>query len=62
MLAIDGAVVTRFREVERAVGDKTRVAVTVWRGRSEQTINVDTVELPGMDIDRIVQWLSLIHI
>jgi S1-C subfamily serine protease len=56
VLAIDGAVVTRFREVERAVGDKTRVAVTVWRGRSEQTINVDTVELPGMDIDRIVQW------
>jgi S1-C subfamily serine protease len=56
VLAIDGAVVTRFREVERAVGDKTRVAVTVWRGRSEQTIDVDTVELPGMDIDRIVQW------
>jgi S1-C subfamily serine protease len=56
VLAIDGAVVTQFREVERAVGDKKRVAVTVWRGRSEQTINVDTVELPGTDIDRIVQW------
>jgi S1-C subfamily serine protease len=56
VLAIDGAVVTRFREVELAVGDKKRVAVTVWRGRSEQTIDVDTVELPGMDIDRIVQW------
>jgi pro-apoptotic serine protease NMA111 len=56
VLAIDGAVVTRFREVERAVADKQRVAVTVWRGRSEQTINVDTVELPGADIDRIVQW------
>ena len=48
--------VTRFREVERAVGDKKQVAVTVWRGHSEQTINVDTVELPGADIDRIVQW------
>jgi pro-apoptotic serine protease NMA111 len=56
VLAIDGEVVTRFREVERAVGDKKRVAVTVWRGRSEQIINVDTVELPGADIDRIVQW------
>jgi pro-apoptotic serine protease NMA111 len=56
VLAIDGEVVTRFREVERAVGDKTRVAVTVWRGRGEQTINVDTVELPGADIERIVQW------
>src|SRR6202043_506591 len=56
VLAIDGAVVTRFREVERAVANKKRVAVTVWRGRGEQTINVDTVELPGADIDRIVQW------
>jgi pro-apoptotic serine protease NMA111 len=56
VLAIDGEVVTRFREVERAVGDKKRVDVTVWRGRSEQTITVDTVELPGTDIDRIVQW------
>lgn len=56
VLAIDGTVVTRFREVERAVGDKKRVAVTVWRGHGEQTINVDTVELPGADIDRIVQW------
>ncbi|HEY5101756.1 MAG TPA: PDZ domain-containing protein, partial [Steroidobacteraceae bacterium] len=56
VLAIDGETVTRFREVERAVGDKKRVAVTVWRGRAEQTIDVDTVELPGADIDRLVMW------
>ena len=56
VLAIDGAVVTRFREVERAVADKKHVAVTVWRGRSAQTFDVDTVELPGADIDRIVEW------
>jgi S1-C subfamily serine protease len=56
LLAIDGAVVTRFREVERAVGDKKQVAVTVWRGHGAQTLTVDTVELPGADIDRIVQW------
>ena len=56
VLAIDGELVTRFREVERAVGDKKHVAVTVWRGHSEQTINVDTVELPGTDVDRIVLW------
>ncbi|HSY07926.1 MAG TPA: trypsin-like peptidase domain-containing protein [Steroidobacteraceae bacterium] len=56
VLAIDGAVVTRFREVERAVADKQHVAVTVWRGRSAQTLDVDTVELPGADIDRIVEW------
>jgi S1-C subfamily serine protease len=56
VLAIDGELVTRFREVERAVGDKKHVAVTVWRGHGEQTINVDTVELPGADVDRIVLW------
>ena len=56
VLAIDGAVVTRFREVERAVADKERVHVTVWRGQGEQTLEVATVELPGTDIDRIVEW------
>jgi pro-apoptotic serine protease NMA111 len=56
VLAIDGEVVTRFRDVERAVGDKQHVAVTVWRGHAEQTINVDTVELPGTDVDRLVLW------
>ena len=56
VLAIDGQVVTRFREVERAVADKAHVQVTVWRGRAEQNIEVETVELPSTDIDRIVQW------
>jgi S1-C subfamily serine protease len=56
VLAIDAEIVTRFREVERAVGDKNRVAVTVWRGHAEQTINVDTVELPGADVERLVLW------
>src|SRR3954452_3905375 len=53
VLAIDGKVVTRFREVERAAADKGTVKVTVWRGSSEQTLDVDTVELPGADIDRL---------
>jgi S1-C subfamily serine protease len=56
VLAIDGNVVTRFREVERAVADKASVKVTVWRGQAEQTIDVDTVELPSTDVDRVVQW------
>ena len=56
VLAIDGNVVTRFREVERATADKPSVKVTVWRNGSEQTIDVATVELPGSDIDRLVQW------
>jgi S1-C subfamily serine protease len=56
ILAIDGQVVTRFREVERAVADKKHVQVTLWRGRAEQNIEVDTVELPSTDIDRLIQW------
>jgi pro-apoptotic serine protease NMA111 len=56
LLAIDGQVVTRFRDVERAVGDRGRVKVTVWRASSAQTIDVPTVELPGADIDRLIEW------
>jgi S1-C subfamily serine protease len=56
LLAIDGAVVTRFREVEKAAADKDHVAVTVWRGKSEQTLDVATAELPGTDVDRLVEW------
>jgi pro-apoptotic serine protease NMA111 len=56
VLAIDGNIVTRFREVERATGDKPSVKVTVWRNGSEQTIEVPTVELSGLDVNRIVQW------
>ncbi|HUI60387.1 MAG TPA: trypsin-like peptidase domain-containing protein [Steroidobacteraceae bacterium] len=56
VLAIDGKVVTRFREVERAAADRPQVKVTVWRGAGEQTLDVNTVELPGADIDRLVEW------
>jgi pro-apoptotic serine protease NMA111 len=56
LLAIDGEVVTRFREVEKAAADKQRVNVTVWRGQSEQTLEIATAELPGTDVDRLVQW------
>ncbi len=56
MLAIDGNVVTKFREVERAAADKSTVKVTVWRGQGEQTLDVPTVQLPGSDIDRLVEW------
>ncbi|MBV8909302.1 MAG: PDZ domain-containing protein, partial [Gammaproteobacteria bacterium] len=56
LLAIDGQVVTRFREVERAAADKAAVKVTVWRGKAEQTLDVATAELPGSDVDRLVEW------
>ncbi|HEV8018596.1 MAG TPA: trypsin-like peptidase domain-containing protein [Steroidobacteraceae bacterium] len=56
LLAIDGEVVTRFREVEKAAADKEQVKVTVWRGQSELTLDVPTADLPGTDVDRLVEW------
>ncbi|HTW38242.1 MAG TPA: trypsin-like peptidase domain-containing protein [Steroidobacteraceae bacterium] len=56
LLAIDGKVVTRFRDVERAVGDREKVEVTVWRANAVHTIEVPTVELPGSDVRRIIEW------
>jgi S1-C subfamily serine protease len=56
VLSIDGETVTQFREVERAAADRDVVKVAVWRGNSVQTLDVDTMELPGVDIDRLVEW------
>jgi len=56
LLAIDGKVVTRFREVEQAAADQELVHVTVWRGQEEQTLSVPTAELSGSDVERLVQW------
>ncbi len=56
LLAIDGKVVTRFSDVEKATGGAEQVIVTVWRGNSAQDFAVPTAALSGMDIDRVVQW------
>jgi pro-apoptotic serine protease NMA111 len=56
LLAIDGAVVTAFREVEKATADRDRVKVTLWRGQGELTLDVATAELPGTDLDRVIEW------
>jgi S1-C subfamily serine protease len=55
LLAIDGKVVDRFREVERAV-QKPDVDVTVWRDGAEKTLKMSPVALNGRDIDRVVIW------
>jgi len=55
LLAIDGKVVNRFRDVERAV-QKPDVAVTIWRDGAEKTLRLATVGLDGRDIDRILIW------
>src|SRR3569833_3817065 len=56
VLALDGDTVTQFREVARAAADRDVVKVAVWRGNSVQTLDVDTMELSGVDIDRLVEW------
>jgi hypothetical protein len=56
LLAIDNKVVTRFREVELAVADKTEVNVTVWRDGEEKIVPLATAALTGADLDRIVMW------
>ncbi len=55
LLAIDGKVVNRFREVERAV-QNPEVKVTVWRDGAEKTLAMKTVALDGRDLDRVVIW------
>jgi S1-C subfamily serine protease len=55
LLAIDGKVVNRFREVERAV-QNPEVRVTVWRNGAEKALQLRTVALDGRDIDRVLIW------
>jgi len=55
LLAVDGKVVNRFREVERAV-QSPGVSVTVWRDGAEKTLQMKTVALNGRDIDRVLIW------
>jgi S1-C subfamily serine protease len=55
LLAIDGKVVNRFREVERAV-QSPAVSVTVWRDGAEKTLQMTTVALNGRGIDRMLIW------
>jgi pro-apoptotic serine protease NMA111 len=56
LLAIDGQTVASFRDVERATADRPTVAVTLWRGDAEQTVQVPTTALSGADINRVVLW------
>ncbi len=55
LLAIDGKVVNRFREVERAV-QKPQVRLSVWRDGAEKTLQLNTVPLDGRDLDRVLIW------
>lgn len=55
LLAVDGRVVTSYRELENAV-QKPEVVVTVWRNDEALELTVQTAALDGRGIDRAVSW------
>ena len=55
VLAIDGDVVTSYRDLEAAV-QKPEVMVTVWRNDEVHEIAVETAALDGRGIDRAISW------
>lgn len=55
ILAVDDQVVTSFRELERAV-QKPAVNVTVWRNEEALELDIETVALDGVGIERAVSW------
>ena len=59
LLDVDGVIVNRFREVERAV-QKGEVHVTVLRDGTEQKLTIPTVALAGRDLDRVLLWAGAV--
>ncbi|MBT8096966.1 MAG: PDZ domain-containing protein [Woeseia sp.] len=55
ILAIDDQLVTSFRQLERAV-QKPQVTATVWRDGTALQLDISTVPLDGMGIDRVLSW------
>jgi S1-C subfamily serine protease len=55
ILAVDGELVTTFRELERAV-QKPSVDVTIWRDGEAKELTIDTVALDGEGVTRAVSW------
>ena len=55
VMAIDGNVVTSYRELEEAV-QKPEVMVTVWRNDAVLEIPIQTAVLDGRGIDRAISW------
>ena len=59
ILAIDGVMVSSFREIELAV-QKPHVKLTVLRNKQGMQLDVDTAALGGRDLDRFVFWAGAI--
>lgn len=55
LLTVDGALVSSFRELERAT-QKSSVTLQYWRNSELQVAEVKTTSLDGRSADRVVQW------
>jgi S1-C subfamily serine protease len=55
ILAVDGQLVTTFRELESSV-QKPEVVVTIWRDGAEHDFEIETVALDGLGVQRAVSW------
>ncbi|DAZ99361.1 TPA: hypothetical protein N0F65_005212 [Lagenidium giganteum] len=60
LLAIDGKVVVRDIDVERACENKSEVSLVVFRDQQELKLTVKTSQLPVMGTDRVVVWCGLV--
>jgi S1-C subfamily serine protease len=61
LLAVNGVTMNRFREVEAAT-QAPQVHLTLLRDGVEQQVDVQTTELRGEDIDRMLLWAgAVIH-
>jgi len=61
ILAVDGQLVTTFRELENSV-QKPEVVVTIWRDGAEHDLEIETVALDGLGVQRAVSWAgALLH-
>lgn len=55
VLAVDGATVNRFREVEKSV-QRDSVVLTLWRDNEELQVTVATVPMDGRGVRHLVHW------
>jgi S1-C subfamily serine protease len=55
LLSIDGQIVTRFRDVERAV-QREQVALEILRNGGVESLTVATVALDGRGVRRAIMW------
>ncbi|KAG3156994.1 Pro-apoptotic serine protease [Phytophthora idaei] len=60
LLAIDGQVLVRDADVERAVDGKTELTALVVRDQKEKEVTVSTSQLSAMGTDRVIVWCGLV--